>query len=197
MRFVANNNSYSHFAGTECGLTLPHQFQDPSESHGKSWLLQASSNPLDATHTNGSLAGDTLLFASGRDGLELRTSHPPPIHIFWLWQTFLENVHPLSMLLHAPTVQSQITIAAQNVGEASSGLIALMFAIYTAAISSSDNVTCKSALGESKAKLLTRYSSAARQALVNADYLRTTDLTVLQAFVLLLVSRNTVGLRDH
>ena len=67
---------------------------------------------------------------------------------------------------------------------------ALMFAIYAAAVSSLDNDECVSTMGESRSVLLTRYSTATQQALIRAQYLKTSDLVVLQAYTLFLVSKS-------
>lgn len=64
----------------------------------------------------------------------------------------------------------------------------LLFAIYTAAITSMDEKSCQEVMGESKNTLLTRYITATQHALIKAGFLNSLDLVVLQAFVLYLVS---------
>jgi hypothetical protein len=132
----------------------------------------------------------------GRSGLPFNTSltnmalsslHPSPIQTFRLWQVFVDNVHPLSKLLHAPTVQSTILEARSNLEDISRDTEALMFAIYLAAVESLRDEHCLSILGEPRTSLLARYSHATQQALTNAEYLRTSNLVVLQAVTLYLV----------
>lgn len=66
-----------------------------------------------------------------------------------------------------------------------------MFGIYATAISSLSEPECTSMFGEEKEVLRTRYSGAARQALHRAGLLRTSNLTILQGFVLYLVSHSS------
>src|SRR5277367_1299975 len=86
--------------------------------------------------------GDNLLF--GRPMLEtLRSSHPQPVHMFMLWQTFLDNVNPLVKLFHAPTVQQLILEASSNLDNIAASTEALMFAIYLCAVTSLRNDDCE------------------------------------------------------
>lgn len=135
--------------------------------------------------------GDNLLF--GRPMLEtLRSSHPQPVHMFMLWQTFLDNVNPLVKLFHAPTVQQLILEASSNLDNIAASTEALMFAIYLCAVTSLRNGDCKRIVGASRNELLARFSNAAQQALINAEVLKTSNMVVLQAFTLFLLA-----MREH
>ena len=113
--------------------------------------------------------------------------HPQPVLIFRLWQTFLDNVNPLTKIIHAPTLQQSILDATGNLEHVSKGLETLMFAIYNFAVTSSSNAYCENMLGEAKTTLLARYRRGTQQALIRAEFLKSSELTVLQAFVLYLV----------
>lgn len=63
-----------------------------------------------------------------------------------------------------------------------------MFSIYSMAVVSLDDAQCLSIFGHEKQVLLAKYQSAVQQALVNAGFLRSSDLVVLQALPLYLVS---------
>jgi len=65
-------------------------------------------------------------------------------------------------------------------------LCAILCSIYTMAVASMDE--CESVFGESKEVLHARYSTFTRQALVNAAFMRTSDISVLVAFVLYIIS---------
>lgn len=121
----------------------------------------------------------------------LTASHPPPVHIFRLWQVFIDNVNPLTKIMHAPTVQQAILNASGDLDKVSASTEALMFAIYHFAIVSMDDEECQSILGESRPIMLAKYSTATQQALINAKVLRTSNLMVLQALTLYLVCRNS------
>jgi hypothetical protein len=150
------------------------------------------SDPLLAPSAISSNA-DSLLF--GHPMLKsLVSSHPTPVQIFLLWQTYLDNVNPLLKLFHAPTVQQTILDAASNLENISQSTEALMFAIYFLSITSLKNNDCERIMGESRSLLLARFSNATQQALINAELLKSSNMPVLQAFVLFLVSLSFVKL---
>ena len=130
--------------------------------------------------------GEALLF--GRPMLHtLSSKHPQPVHIFKLWQKFLDNVNPLTKIVHAPTVQLLVLEASTNAHKLLTSTEALMFAIYTSAVNSLTDEECRKIVGESRLVLLCRFSEAAQQALINAEFLRSSNIVVLQAFTLYLV----------
>ncbi|KAJ5701848.1 hypothetical protein N7488_009396 [Penicillium malachiteum] len=68
----------------------------------------------------------------------------------------------------------------------------LLFAINHAAAFSMTEEQCIEKLGQPRSTLMPRYHMATRQALVNASFLKTTEISVLQAFFLfLLTSRSS------
>jgi len=136
-------------------------------------------------------SGENILF--GRTMPEsLRSSHPRPVQMFMLWQTFLDNVNPLVKLLHAPTVQQSILEASSNLDNVTASTEALMFAIYLCAVTSLRNDDCERIMDASRQVLLARFSNATQQALVNAEILKTSNMVVLQAFTLFLLA-----MREH
>ena len=143
-------------------------------------------NPITKTYDALGGGGGDLPFGLQRVE-NLKSLHPSPVHIFRLWQTFLDNVNPLINLFHAPTVQQKILDATTDLDEIPKNIEALMFGIYAAATMSMDDEACKKLFGEDKEVMLARFQSGARQALWNSGYLRSSDIVVLQAFVLYLV----------
>lgn len=121
------------------------------------------------------------------DSRSLRSYHPNSPRIFQLWQIFLDNVHPLSKVLHSHSTQRQIIAANINLDGVSRGLEALMFVIYLSAVNSLKPSECESILGERKDILHKRYLSAAKQAFVNCECLKSCSFTVLQSLTLYLV----------
>lgn len=65
---------------------------------------------------------------------------------------------------------------------------ALMFGIYSMAIVTLSEDECLKTFGEEKDDLLARFQSGSRQGLINAGYLKSSDVVTLQAFTLYLVS---------
>ena len=134
-------------------------------------------------------AGDFLLHNVARDSpAELRRMHPKPLIIFRLWQVFLDNINPLTKLIHAPTTQQRLLEASANLENISTEWEAVMFAIYFSAFQSMSTDECQSVMGESKAALLRRYHPAVRSALVSANFTSSLDILLVQAFALYLLS---------
>jgi len=138
-----------------------------------------------------------LLLGGLPPGPAAASYHPPAGHIFKLWQIFLDKVNPLTKIVHAPTLQQKILEVIGDLDNVSQGLEALMFAIYTIAVTSISDSDCETMFGEERLTLLTRYRSATQRALIAANFIMTPDLVVLQAFVLYMVgitrvARNTL-----
>ncbi|KAI1412342.1 hypothetical protein F5Y13DRAFT_199975 [Hypoxylon sp. FL1857] len=122
------------------------------------------------------------------DQTELHELHPEPRHIFRFWQIFVEQVHPITKIVHAPTLQQRILEASWNTSLASKSLTAIMFAIYTVAVTPISLADCQALFGETRDTLLLRYRGATVRALMAAEFLTTRDPEVLQAFVLFLLA---------
>ncbi|KAK1966845.1 fungal-specific transcription factor [Colletotrichum sublineola] len=126
------------------------------------------------------------LLSSSQPGIS--QLHPEPRQIYRLWQIFVESVNPLLKIVHVPTLQQRVLDASWNPSGASKPLAAMLFAIYTLAITSTSTDECVLVFGETKVALSTRYRHAAFRALVEAEFLTTRDFEVLQALVLFLFS---------
>ncbi|GCB21233.1 uncharacterized transcriptional regulatory protein C139.03 [Aspergillus awamori] len=122
------------------------------------------------------------------DTQSIHDVHPEPKHIYRLWQIFVERVHPMTKIVHVPTLQQRILDTSCNSYCASKPLTAIIFAIYTISITSISAGDCETYFGVGKALLLRQYRTATLRALIAADFLTTSDLEVLQALVLFLFS---------
>lgn len=116
------------------------------------------------------------------------SSHPPAGTIRQLWQTFIENVNPLTKLVHVPTLHAAIEKAIAEIEHIPKGFEALMFAIYSISVLSLTEDECKQISGESRAILLPRYVTTTKVALSHARFMSCTSLVVLQALVLYILS---------
>lgn len=156
---------------------------------------------LDDTSDEDSSNGDTgmspdafsqdvskLMFGSPVSSIGLRPLHPRPVEAFKLWQAYLDNVNPLIKLFHAPTVQQIISEANGNLDEMPRSVEALLLAIYCIAVESLSDGECTAITGEPKIMARQRFRTGAQQALINASFLKTSDLMVLQALTLFVVS---------
>ncbi|KAL2016646.1 hypothetical protein VTK56DRAFT_3226 [Thermocarpiscus australiensis] len=130
---------------------------------------------------------DGFPFVVGGSPASVTKAHPSAIQIFQLWQIYINNVNPLLKITHTPTLQAQIISAGANTAKISKPLEALMFAIYFSAITSMTEEEVQSTFAEDRAVLLGKYHTATQQALVNAGFMRSNELMVLQALFLYLL----------
>lgn len=131
---------------------------------------------------------DGFPFVVGGGPSSITNSHPTAIQIFQLWQIYLNNVNPVLKISHVPTLQNQIIGAGANLAKTPKPLEALMFAIYFMAITSMKDDEVRTTFGEDRSILLSKYQAATTQALVNAGFMRSTELMVLQALFLYLLA---------
>ncbi|KAK6360088.1 hypothetical protein TWF730_006242 [Orbilia blumenaviensis] len=113
--------------------------------------------------------------------------HPSAAHCVILWNCFLENINPLTHVVHHPSLAVRVMEYKDKPHTMPRNLEALMFSIYALTVSSLDSRQCQNLFQESRNDLLARYRFAAQHALKNAGTLKTTDLIVLQAFVFFLL----------
>ncbi|KAK2599925.1 hypothetical protein QQS21_005309 [Conoideocrella luteorostrata] len=119
--------------------------------------------------------------------VDLQKCHPLPSHATFLWSVYQENVEPLVKLMHVPSVDWILRDARRNCGKLTPGNEALVFAVYFAAITSLEPDEVRTNFGTDKDDLLAQYRFAVEQALAKANFLDTSDITVLQAFTIFLV----------
>jgi hypothetical protein len=179
----AYTDSPSHLHQYRHGLSLV-QGESPDTEQEQSKLFRSftTGNIIDTSRQFPFVVvGDTPTTA-------LTDQHPNAVQIFQLWQTYLNNVDPILRLTHAPTLQKQIIAASANIAHISRPLEALMFNIYSMAIISLPADEVQETFAISKSAMLRHFHAAAQQSLVNAQFMSSADLMVLQAHVLYLVS---------
>ena len=165
--------------------------QDSSESETDQGPIMTSYD------TNFDSNGAGLLFHIEQKYPNLTMFHPPAVQILNLWQVFIDNVNPIVKIIHVPTSQQQIIKASNTLNTTSYAMQALMFGIYSMAVKSLENSDCLTAYHEDKQTMLSRYQFGAQQALWNAGFLRSSDITTLQALVIYLVGRCFLPDRFH
>ena len=143
--------------------------------------------PIEAISEN-QMAGDPVSGAFLGLPRNLLDSHPCAAHAKLLWQAHTENVEPICKVLHIPTVATIVETGSQHPYYLSKSDECILFAIYHFAVVSLSDAECQQKFGQTRETLRIRYHNALRQALINASFLRTTQLPVLQAFVLYLLS---------
>ncbi|KAJ5548512.1 hypothetical protein N7513_005746 [Penicillium frequentans] len=118
--------------------------------------------------------------------------HPSHADAMALWKIYTENVEPICKVLHVPSTGEMVQSISQHPESALKTNDCLLFAIYLTAVFSITEEKCMEILGKSRSMLLQQFQFAARQALVNASFLKTKSITVLQAFHLFLISTRSV-----
>lgn len=113
--------------------------------------------------------------------------YPSAGQIFGLWQIFLERVNSLTKIIHPPTLQQSVAEAAAGPGTLPHNIDALLFAIYSMSIVSMTDDECLAMLGSTCKAAFWRFSSGVRASLLQAQFLKSHDLTTLQALVLHIV----------
>lgn len=129
----------------------------------------------------------SFLFGYSTSAVDLRPLHPLPSQIPFFWDTFVENVDPLTKVVHTPSVAKAIKQAKEDLSSLSRSVEALLFAIYYSVITSMNQDEVKSNFDTDKSTLLARYRFGVEQALARADFLSSSEIVTLQAFVLFLI----------
>jgi len=136
----------------------------------------------------------SFVFGYASTQVNMRDLHPLPSQLPYYLQTFAEKVDFLVKVVHMPTIEALFKEAQHDLNSLSRSTEALMFAIYFAVITSMSVEEVKSNLGCERKAAYDRYRFGVEQALARANFLDTSDLVTLQAFVLYLA---TVRCEDH
>ncbi|KAI0381623.1 fungal-specific transcription factor domain-containing protein [Hypomontagnella monticulosa] len=133
------------------------------------------------------LAQDPISCALLGVSQNLLTYHPSHKDAMKLWAAHVQNVEPLCKVLHIPTTARMVETVSRQPASASKPYECLLFSIYHIAIFSMTDDDCVREFGQPRTALLDKYQFAVRQALVNASWLKTTEMVVIQAMVLFLI----------
>ncbi|PWY96234.1 mitogen-activated protein kinase [Aspergillus sclerotioniger CBS 115572] len=144
-------------------------------------ISEDEENCQSAPTDNGPLSQDPISGALLGVSQELGHYHPTHQDAMKLWEAYINNVEPLCKVLHIPTTGKMIEAAQE----------CLLFSIYHFAVFSMTDEDCVYNFGQSRSTLLARYQFALRQSLVNASWLKTTEMPVMQAYVLFLIAMRT------
>ncbi|KAM0253105.1 hypothetical protein ACHAQJ_007427 [Trichoderma viride] len=113
---------------------------------------------------------------------------PDPIHIFRLWQLYLDRVNPLFKVIHVPTMQPFVMEAASNMSSLPLHYQALLFSVFAMASVSMTSVECIQTIGLSREAAIQRFNTGTKSALIRYSFLKNHNMTALQAVVLYLLS---------
>ncbi|RDW76475.1 putative C6 transcription factor [Aspergillus mulundensis] len=146
---------------------------------------------VDKSVPSGQEAASAVLGAMAGSQQSLVNHHPSHEEATELWNTYVQNVEPLCKVLHVPTVAKMVDVVSKQPTLASKDDECLLFVIYYFAVFSMSDADCLQNFNKSRAHLMSRHRAAFYQALVNASWLRTTSMPVLQAYTLFLVALRT------
>lgn len=123
--------------------------------------------------------------------LAVRDFYPSQQCFIYLWQIYLSNIHPITMIIHAPSIGEILAEAVRDHDHTTKDVEILLFAIMACALTSITDANCSQSLGEQRSVLFSRYRFACEAALMNANFLLSSNFGVLQAFMVYLVSLAT------
>lgn len=143
----------------------------------------------------GNLGVFDMLCAGSSNRPQISVTADPQIPTRQLCQVYLNQFDPIIKILHRPSLAKHMLEGQRYLDyePGHSSVQALTFAVCFAAACSLTEEQCRTLLQTPKAPLVERTKQACEAALSHADVLSTQDMTVLQAFVLLLVSVTSGG----
>lgn len=121
---------------------------------------------------------------------------PSSVVIVSLWNNYLENFHPIVKIVNEPSLAKVVHAGLESCTALSPAEQALLCCMFATSLYAMSDEICLSKHKEERSILLSRYRAMARHALSNANFLLSTNIMVLQAFVMLLVSAVPTSARD-
>ena len=114
---------------------------------------------------------------------------PQPIQIFQLWQVYIDNVNPITNLLHVQTMQRMVLESAScKPDDLPKQSLALLSSIFLISVESLGDEECQHLMKASKHECVRRFFAMTKDCLVGAEVMEIASTEVLQALVLYLVS---------
>jgi hypothetical protein len=107
-----------------------------------------------------------------------------------LCDIFFHNVDPLFKILHRPSVQAFLQEGKPylNYEQDHQAPATLASAVNLAAVCTLDNMECQRLFNTDKKTIVAEFQKESETALAKADFVTTNDVTVLQAYIISLVS---------
>lgn len=183
-RFISDHSGKTRYLENNLWVTLNDELREPEQMVQDQVKDQVPSDEENAPDADAAY----LLFGGHPSDRELRRQYPPPEVADHLWQTYIRNVNPITKILHIPNFQSILDLAKRELTKVSKSQLALLYSVFHFAIVSVDLETFERTFTQPRDFLLTRFRALTQQALVNASFLRSSDLATLQAFTNYLLS---------
>lgn len=177
----------------EIGTTFLAHSQNPSKNTTAEFENMEPSNeqsPQSLDNTSADMGAFGMLCMGGPSGIPSASASQPEVSTASLFQVYIEQVDPAIKILHRPSLSKLMEKNEPYLTYPKGHLYvsALSAAVcYAAACSLTEN-QCRRMFQASKLSIVTTLRRACEGALEQSDVLSTQDMTVLQAFVLYLVS---------
>lgn len=155
---------------------------------------QPNANNGAATSLHTSASGQHIdvnsspLLGTGHTNADLCGFHPSPEHMLLMWEYYTRNVDMMLKVIYKPTVQALIETASNGLAGLAAGPQALLFAVWFAVVSTLNENECLTILQVTRRVAIHRYRFALEQSLVQAGWMMTQDIAVLQALTIHIVS---------
>ncbi|WPH03206.1 Hypothetical protein R9X50_00608300 [Acrodontium crateriforme] len=187
-KLIAGNGK-TRFIDNNLWRTLGEEALNPSsdeddhddENYPQQTKLDHRGSQLDPVTAN-------IMGSISAPALNLLDYHPKYDAALKLWKVYVDYVEPLVKVIHVPTTMQMVQRGAANPSKTSKATECLLFAIYHFAVYALTDEECMRLFSQQRAVLLSKYYDALRQALVKVSFLRSSDITVLQAYMLFLMS---------
>lgn len=191
--FVKQQGSSSRHLNSEFWSSLTHEFD------GLRQLIEGcvdDENDFDDSTSHSTEAIDpspNFILQDPDSFIGSEILYPSDAHSAVLFQFYFTNVDPVCKILHRPTVNTYFSNVEALLDPLTRrfkfrSLEAVTFAAYFAAVTSMSTQECLTYLGEPKDILIARYKRSTEEALVQADFLNSLEITTLQALTIYIVS---------
>jgi hypothetical protein len=138
----------------------------------------------------------SFLFAPGAEGAPVEARLLPRDHIDHLVAYYWEAVHPIARTVHRPSFERQYQHFWVNVNAGippRASFRAVLFAALLSSTVAMSEETVRTQFGVERGSLIDNFRAGTEAALTKANFLRTTNLETLQAFVMYLVSLSSTS----
>lgn len=129
----------------------------------------------------------SFLLSTSNTKQSLRAYHPTSQIMGVLWHYYVDNVDILIKVLYKPSVEALIIRTSKSLDGIDAPTEVLLFAIWFATITTMSTEECLRLCKEERDTIHHRYRYALEQALAQAGWMTSQEVTVLQALILLIV----------
>jgi hypothetical protein len=155
--------------------------------------LAAAPDPTPSGSHHASSTGHQSFVLGGGHHRPAEELYPPTDQLSFLWETYKVNIDPFIKVLDISAVEQMTCQIRNGFQSLKSEKQALILSISFAAVISLEGGEVENKFNMPKPQLLTKYQLGTEIALARAEYLTTTSLTTLQAFVIYLSILPKVG----